>query len=145
MADVHNTQARRYNMSQIKNKNTKPELLVRRFLHASGYRYKLHDKKIPGKPDLVFTRLKTAIFINGCFWHGHAGCKYFVVPKTRTDWWMNKITTNVANDQKNLFLLKLLGWKAIVVWECDLKPQNRDMTLKRLDDQLAEIKRNLGK
>ncbi len=93
-------------MAAIKGKNTKPELLVRRFLHANGFRYKLHDKSLPGKPDIVLPKYKTVIFVHacppwrGCFWHGHEGCKYYVVPKTRTEWWLNKINGNIAKDKK---------------------------------------------
>ena len=96
MADVHDTATRSFNMSRIKGKNTKPEMLVRNFLHAHGYRYRLHDKKLPGKPDIVLPKYKTAIFVHGCFWHGHTNCKYFVVPKTRTEWWRNKNLSNVS-------------------------------------------------
>jgi DNA mismatch endonuclease (patch repair protein) len=85
MADVHNKETRSYNMSRIKGKNTKPEMLVRKFLHANGFRYRLHVKNLPGKPDIVLPKYKTVIFIHGCFWHGHENCKYFVVPKTRTE------------------------------------------------------------
>ena len=98
--DVHTKEQRSYNMSRIKGKDTKPEMLVRRFLHANGFRYKLHDKKLPGKPDIVLPKYRTVIFVHGCFWHGHKNCKYFVVPKTRTEWWLNKINGNIANDIK---------------------------------------------
>lgn len=108
-------------MSQIKATDTKPELLVRKFLHAQGYRYKLHDKTLPGKPDLVLPKYNTIIFIHGCFWHGHANCKYYKVPQTRTDWWLQKINTNKANDAKAVKALKKMGWKVIVIWECRLK------------------------
>ena len=91
MADVHTNEIYSFNMSRIKGKNTKPEMLVRRFLHANGFRYKLHDKSLPGKPDIVLPKYKTVIFCAWMFWHGHTNCKYFVVPKTRTDWWLNKI------------------------------------------------------
>jgi len=90
MTDVHNRQTRSYNMSQIKGKNTKPEIMVRKFLFANGFRYRLHDKKLPGKPDIVLPKYKTVIFVNGCFWHGHEGCRYFVVPKTKTEWWLKQ-------------------------------------------------------
>ena len=90
MADVHDKQTRSYNMSQIRSRNTKPELLVRKFLDAHGFRYRLHVKDLPGKPDLVLPKYKTVIFIHGCFWHGHENCKYFVVPKTTTEWWLTK-------------------------------------------------------
>jgi len=102
-------------MSQIKGKNTKPELLVRKFLFSKGYRYRLHDKKLPGKPDIILPKYKTVIFVHGCFWHGHKECKYFVVPKTRNEWWLNKINGNVSNDLKKRSALKKEGWKFITV------------------------------
>ncbi|MEJ0104371.1 MAG: DNA mismatch endonuclease Vsr [Bacteroidota bacterium] len=138
MADVHTAKQRSYNMSQIKAKNTKPEILVRKFLHARGFRYKLHDKKLPGKPDLVLPKHKTVIFIHGCFWHGHDNCKYFVVPKTRTEWWVNKINTNKANDEKAIKALKKDGWKIINVWECDLKITKTTKTLNYLLKKLTQ-------
>ena len=101
MSDVHNKATRSYNMSRIKSKNTRPEMLVRKFLHAQGFRYRLHEKKLPGKPDLVLPKYKTVIFIHGCFWHAHTHCKYYVIPKTRTDWWLNKINGNIANDDRS--------------------------------------------
>ncbi len=104
MADVHDIKTRSYNMSRIKGKNTKPEMLVRKFLHANGFRYRLHVKNLPGKPDIVLPKYKTVIFVHGCFWHGHEHCKYFVVPKTRTDWWLNKINSNITNDAKAIKL-----------------------------------------
>jgi DNA mismatch endonuclease (patch repair protein) len=122
MADVHDKATRSFNMSRIKGKDTKPEMLVRRFLHAQGFRYRLHAKNLPGKPDIVLPKYKTVIFVHGCFWHGHENCKYYVVPKTRTEWWLNKINGNIANDKKAFFALQQLGWKVIEVWECELKP-----------------------
>ncbi len=110
MADVHSKETRSYNMSQIKSRNTKPEMLVKKFLHAHGFRYRLHVKDLPGKPDLVLPKYKTVIFIHGCFWHGHENCKYFVVPKTRTEWWLTKIdpiklpSLMVLRPGDNLFL-----------------------------------------
>lgn len=132
MADVHTKEARSYNMSQIKGKNTKPEIVVRKFLFSQGFRYRLHDKKLPGKPDIVLPKYKTVIFVQGCFWHGHKGCKYFVIPKTRTQWWMNKINNNIKNDLKNRKLLKKEGWRIINVWECDLKPKIQDKMFHKL-------------
>ena len=129
MTDVHNKKTRSYNMSQIKATNTKPELLVRKFLHSNGFRYSLHNKKLPGKPDIVLTKYKTIIFVHGCFWHGHENCKYFVVPKTRTKFWLNKITANKANDEKTVKALRKDGWKVIIVWECKLKPGKIEKTL----------------
>ena len=132
MADVHDKATRSYNMSQIKGKDTKPEMLVRRFLHANGYRYKLQDKTLPGKPDIVLPKYKTVIFVHGCFWHGHKGCHYFVVPKTRTEWWLNKINTNKANDRKHLTALRKDGWRVVNVWECELKIKTKERTLSKL-------------
>lgn len=108
-------------MSRIKGKDTKPEMLVRRFLFSKGFRYRLHVKHLPGKPDLVLSKYKTVIFIHGCFWHGHERCKYFVVPKTRTEWWLNKINVNKEKDKKNLANLEKSGWNVIIIWECMLK------------------------
>ncbi len=122
MTDVHSKSVRSYNMSCIKSKNTKPEMLVRKFLHANGYRYKLHDKTLFGKPDIVLPKYKTVIFVHGCFWHGHKNCKYYVIPKTRTGWWLGKINGNIANDLKAAKALKKAGWKVVNIWECHLKP-----------------------
>lgn len=132
MADVHNKAQRSYNMSRIKGKDTKPEMLVRKFLFANGYRYRLHDKKLPGKPDIVLPKYKTVIFIHGCFWHGHSGCKYYKVPQTNTEWWLNKINGNKVNDEKAVKALKKDGWKIITLWECDLKPAKVDQILHSL-------------
>lgn len=138
MADVHDNATRSYNMSRIKAKNTKPELLVRRFLHSQGFRYLLNDKRLPGKPDLVLPKYKTVIFVHGCFWHGHDGCKYFVVPKTRTEWWLNKISKNSSNDLKSSVELIKLGWKVITVWECELKPAIINSTLEMIINELRK-------
>ena len=119
-------------MSRIKAKNTKPELLVRKFLHAQGFRYTLHNKKLPGKPDIVLPKYKTILFIHGCFWHGHKNCKYFVMPKTRTKWWVDKINHNKTNDEKAVKALKKEGWKVITVWECKLKPRKTEKTMQKL-------------
>ena len=132
MADVHSKEVRSYNMSKIKGKDTKPEMLVRKFLFANGFRYRLHDKKLPGKPDIVLTKYKTVIFVHGCFWHGHEGCKYFVVPKTRTEWWLNKINHNIENDQKANISLQNEGWKVLTIWECYLKNNKKEKTLSEL-------------
>lgn len=137
MADVHSPETRSYNMSRIKGKNTKPELLVRKFLFAKGFRYRLHDKKLPGKPDIVLPKYKTVIFVHGCFWHGHEGCRYFVVPKTKTDWWLAKINRNKELDHLAVEKLKLAGWKVITVFECDLKKSKIEATLKNLLDTIG--------
>ena len=107
MADVHTREQRSYNMAQIKSVNTKPEILVRSSLHAKGYRYRLHVKTLPGKPDIVLSKYHAVIFVHGCFWHGHANCKYFKVPQTRTQWWLDKINRNRSLDKKNIKALKV--------------------------------------
>ena len=132
MTDVHSSERRSFNMSRIKGKDTKPELLVRKFLFSHGLRYRIHEKKLPGKPDLVFPKYQTVIFIHGCFWHGHKDCKYAVVPKTRTEWWVNKIEKNKLNDKKNASLLQDMGYRLLHVWECDLKPEKREKTLNNI-------------
>jgi len=136
MADVHTAQQRRFNMQQVKAKDTKPELLVRKFLHAHGFRYSLHKKTLPGKPDIVLPKYKTIIFVHGCFWHGHSNCKYFSLPKTRTQWWTDKINTNKANDAKTVKVLRKEGWHVLTVWECKLKPSKAEKTLFTLLNKL---------
>ncbi|MEI7474813.1 MAG: DNA mismatch endonuclease Vsr [bacterium] len=121
MADVHTKIVRSYNMRQIKSKNTKPELLVRKFLFSKGFRYRLHSKNLPGKPDIVLAKYKTVIFVNGCFWHGHENCKYFKIPKTRTEWWTEKINKNKENDTLNCNALADMGYNVINVWECKVR------------------------
>ncbi len=138
MVDVHTKETRSYNMSRIKGKDTKPEILVRKFLFSQGFRYRLHDKKLPGKPDLVFPKYKKVVFIHGCYWHGHEGCKYFVPPKTRTEWWMDKINDNKTRDEKNIAELKKNMWYPIIIWECELKPEKREKTLKALVRKLKK-------
>jgi DNA mismatch endonuclease, patch repair protein len=129
MADVHTTQQRSFNMSRICSSNTKPELLVRHFLFAHGYRYRINVKHLPGKPDIVLPKHRTIIFVHGCFWHGHNNCKYFKIPQTRTAWWTNKINTNKANDIKAIKALRKEGWKVVVVWECGLKAAKMEASL----------------
>lgn len=129
MADVHDADTRSYNMSCVKSKNTKPEIWVRKYLFACGFRYRINVKKLPGTPDIVLPKYKTAIFVNGCFWHGHKNCRYFVIPKTRTEWWLDKINRNIDRDQANILALKKSGWRVITIWECQLKPAIRDDTL----------------
>src|SRR5665647_2739708 len=110
MPDIHTKEIRSKNMAAIKGKDTKPEMLVRRFLHANGFRYRLHDKKLPGKPDIVLPKYKTVIFVNGCFWHGHKGCSYFVLPKTRAEWWLQKIKGTMERDNAAQISLNVSGW-----------------------------------
>ena len=124
MADVHSKEVRSYNMSQIKGKDTKPEMAVRKFLFANGFRYTLHNTKLPGKPDIVLKKYNTVIFVNGCFWHGHKGCKYFVYPKSKAEWWRDKITTTQIRDKNNRKLLQKDGYKVITIWECEIKDKS---------------------
>ncbi|RYG16206.1 MAG: DNA mismatch endonuclease Vsr [Chitinophagaceae bacterium] len=138
MADVHSKETRSYNMSRIRSKDTKPELLVRKFLHKNGFRYRLHVKDMPGKPDIVLPKYKTVIFIHGCFWHGHEGCKKATLPTTRAEWWDAKIKGNIVNDTKAEGLLKQAGWKIITIWQCDLKKSALDNTIKDLLAILSE-------
>ncbi|MDT0645785.1 DNA mismatch endonuclease Vsr [Zunongwangia sp. F260] len=138
MADVHDKKTRSYNMSQIKGKDTKPEMLVRKFLHSNGFRYKLHEKKLPGKPDIVLPKYKTIIMVHGCFWHGHEDCKYFKIPKTRTEWWTEKIEKTKNKDQENEGKLKDLGWKIIQIYECDLKSEKINNTLENLLKKITD-------
>lgn len=137
MADVHSKKTRSFNMSRIKSKDTKPEMMVRRFLFSKGFRYRLHSKLLPGKPDIVLSKYKTVIFINGCFWHGHEDCKYFVLPKTRTEWWLEKINRNRNNDAKAIKASIDSGWKVIILWECELRKNKIDQTFDELLKQLS--------
>ena len=139
MTDVHDKKTRSYNMSRIKGKDTKPEILVRKYLFSKGFRYRLHPKKLPGKPDIVLPKYKTVIFINGCFWHGHENCKKFVIPKTRTDWWLEKINRNKNNDKKNYEILNSIGWTVITIFECQLYKKTINNSLSSL---IQKIKRN---
>lgn len=136
MTDVHSVPTRSYNMSRIRSRDTKPEMLVRRFLFSHGFRYRLYDKTLPGRPDVVLPRYRTVIFVHGCFWHGHQNCKYFVIPKTKTEWWLNKINRNITNDIKSAGLLSDQGWNVINIWECDLKKNNFEQTLNTLITRL---------
>lgn len=123
-------------MSQIRSKNTRPELLVRHFLWTSGFRYRLHGKKLPGSPDIVLSRYKTVIFVHGCFWHGHSPCKQFKMPNTNTEFWQAKIERNQARDAQAIANLKAMGWQVIVLWECEIQGKAGRPRLVRL---LSEI------
>jgi DNA mismatch endonuclease (patch repair protein) len=125
-------------MSMIKGKNTKPEIMVRRFLFMNGFRFRLNVKTLAGKPDIVLPKYKTVIFVNGCFWHGHDNCKYFVVPKTRTDWWLKKIERNKLLDNENRVKLKGEGWEVINIFECDLRKEKLSSTLAEILDKLND-------
>ena len=129
MPDVLTPTQRHRCMSHIRSKATKPEKLVRKWLWAHGYRYRLNVKSVPGKPDIVMRKYRTAIFVNGCFWHGHEVCSKFVMPKSNTDFWKTKIEYNRARDQKNYQLLIDAGWQVIVVWQCNLTKEKIETTM----------------
>lgn len=119
--------ARSRNMAAIKGKNTKPELKVRKALHAHGFRYRLHSKALPGKPDIVLPAYRVCIFVHGCFWHRHTGCKYAYTPSTRVEFWGKKFRENVDRDDRNRELLLAAGWSVIELWECGLKKKELDL------------------
>jgi DNA mismatch endonuclease (patch repair protein) len=123
-SDVHTPQVRSYNMSRIRGRDTRPELLIRRGLHARGYRYRLHDKGLPGLPDMVFSKRRAVLFVHGCFWHGH-DCPLFRMPATRTDFWATKIATNRSRDAKVRAALSGAGWRVLTIWECSLRGADR--------------------
>ena len=138
MADVHDKKTRSYNMSRIKSKDTKPEILVRKFLFSKGFRYKLHDKSLPGKPDIVLPKYKTVIFVHGCFWHGHKGCKYAKLPETRKSFWYEKIRRNMELDSINKKTLRKRGWTIIEIWQCQLKKHGA-IKLIKVEDKIRRI------
>ncbi len=127
-------------MSRIRSRNTTPERVVRDELWHRGYRYRLNDNRLPGKPDLVLPKYRAVIFINGCFWHGHRGCPKYVTPKSNTDFWKEKISSNIARDELNAQRLDTLAWTVITVWECELSKKNRDATIDRLEADLRAAK-----
>lgn len=121
MSDSISPEHRSWNMSRIRGKDTKIEVMVRKYLFSKGYRFRKNDKRYPGKPDVVLPKYHTVIFVNGCFWHHHEGCKNATMPKTRTDFWKEKLGKNVANDRKHIRLLEEAGWNVITLWECELE------------------------
>jgi DNA mismatch endonuclease (patch repair protein) len=139
MADRMTQAQRHYCMSRIRSRNTKPELIVRKHLFSHGYRYRINQKRLPGSPDIVLKKYKTIIFINGCFWHGHEGCKHYVLPKSNTEFWKNKINRNKERDTRQRTLLRKLGWHIIIIWECQLLPSSKKQTLESLDRTLNKI------
>lgn len=136
MTDVHNKETRSFNMSMIKGKDTKPEMIVRKFLFANGFRFRKNDKRYPGSPDIILPMYKTAIFVNGCFWHGHK-CKYGKLPETRNEFWTKKISENKNRDKINEQELLKLGWKVIRIWQCEISnKKKRQSRLKLLINQI---------
>ena len=119
--DVHSPEQRSYNMSRIRGKDTKPEIIVRKWLWANGYRYRLYRKDLPGRPDIVISRYKTVVFINGCFWHHHDGCHYATIPATRPEWWTEKFLKTAERDRNAVQKLENAGWNVVTIWECEIR------------------------
>lgn len=132
MSDILTKEQRHNCMSNVKSKNTKPEIMVRKFLFSSGFRYRINRKNLPGKPDIVLPKYKTVIFVNGCFWHGHKNCKYATIPESNRDFWAAKITGNIKRDEETRENLLVLGWRVIEIWQCQLKPRTKEKTLTEL-------------
>lgn len=120
MADSLSPERRSWNMSRITGRNTRPEVALRSLLHRAGFRFRLHDRTLPGKPDIVLKRHKTVVFVHGCFWHRHAGCKNASIPSSRTEFWSDKFRITVERDERNACELRSLGWNVVTVWECDI-------------------------
>lgn len=138
MADTHSKETRSYNMSQIRSRNTKPETMVRKFLFSKGLRFRKNDKRYPGHPDILLPKYKTAVFINGCFWHCHEGCPEFILPKSNQDYWEPKLEKNRNRDKENHMALRKDGWNVFVVWECELKKAVREERLEHLYLQITK-------
>ena len=138
MADNVSKERRSEIMSNVKSSDTKPELIVRKFLFANGFRFRLHDKNLPGKPDIKLTKYKTLVFIHGCFWHGHENCSIYVMPKTNKKFWYEKIDKNISRDKKRVVKLRKMGWHVYTIWECDLKPKRQIKTLESLKNRILK-------
>ena len=139
MTDSITSTQRHANMAAIHGKDTKPEMVVRRYLWGHGFRYRINHPRLPGKPDIVMRKYRTCIFVNGCCWHGHEGCRYYTIPKTNTEFWVNKVKRNKERDLKVQYELAAMGWHSITIWECELKPVKREATLKSLAYTLNKI------
>lgn len=138
MADVLTPVQRHFNMASIRSGSTTPELLLRRALWSQGFRYRINDKTLLGRPDIVLPKYRTVIFVHGCFWHGHKDCKYYTVPKTNTEFWMAKVARNQERDQEVWRKLEAKGWSVIVVWECQLKKASLDETINRVAAEIVQ-------
>ena len=125
-------------MSRIPSTNTKPEEILRKYLFSRGFRYRKNDSKLPGKPDIVLPKYKKVVFVNGCFWHAHKGCKWFVPPKSNSEFWQKKFAYNVERDKKNYKKLEEMGWKVIIVWECEIRHGDSMKRLKNLEKEIQQ-------
>ena len=139
MEDCHTPLQLNKRLSAVRSKNTKPEIIVRKGLWRKGFRYRMNDSRLPGHPDIVLRKYRTCIFINGCFWHGHEGCKYYTIPKSNTEFWVAKVRRNKERDKEEHRKLAEMGWHSIVVWECELKPQKQEATLESIAFTLNHI------
>ena len=138
MTDIKTREERSRNMAAIKGKDTKPEMIVRKYLFSRGLRFRVQVRKLPGNPDIVLPKYKTVIFVNGCFWHGHEGCKYFRLPKSNIEFWKEKIERNIERDRESMQALLVLGWKVIRVWECELRNKaNREEMLNKIYNSIT--------
>ncbi len=138
MTDVMTPEQRSRCMAAIKGKDTKPEMIVRKYLFSRGLRYRVNSRKLPGSPDIVLRKYKTVVFVDGCFWHGHEGCRHFRLPKSNIQYWKHKIAMNIARDYANTVDLELAGWKVIRIWECDITAKSKQAeTLSSLYDRIT--------
>lgn len=138
MSDIFSKDKRSDIMSKISSKNTKPEILVRKYLFAHGFRFRINDNRFPGKPDILLSKYKAVIFINGCFWHGHRNCKASALPASNTDYWANKIASNVERDKKVQVQLEQMGYRVYTIWQCQLKAKIKESTLQNLIEKLID-------
>ena len=137
--DNRSKEARSRNMSRIPSKNTKPEETVRKYLFSQGFRYRKNVSNLPGKPDIVLPKYKTVVFVNGCFWHAHQGCKLFVPPKSNSEFWQHKFMYNIERDERNYQKLCDLGWRVIIVWECEIRHGDASLRLAHLVSEIKEV------
>ena len=137
--DNRSKEARSRNMSRIPSKNTKPEETVRKYLFSQGFRYRKNVSNLPGKPDIVLPKYKTVVFVNGCFWHAHQGCKWFVPPKSNSEFWQHKFMYNIERDERNYQKLCDLGWRVIIVWECEIRHGDASLRLAHLVSDIKEV------
>lgn len=145
MSDTMTPEQRSRCMAAVKGKDTKPEIIVRRYLFSKGLRFRIQVRRLPGQPDIVLPKYKTVIFVDGCFWHGHKGCKYFRLPKSNAEYWKKKIENNASRDARTDAELRILGWRVIRVWECDIKSaHDREVYLKRLYENIESVTRQFA-
>ena len=138
MADNRNLEQRSRNMAAIHSVSTRPELVLRHSLWHRGFRFHINVKRLPGSPDIVLPKYRTIIFVHGCFWHGHRGCKYYSIPKTNTDFWISKVARNQERDQEVWRQLEAKGWSVIIVWECELKKEAMEATVSRVQNEILK-------